>query len=156
MNPPADSLKGKVALITGAASGLGEATARLFAACGARVAALDCNESDLARMVAEIAAPDGQALALPANVTAADQLAAAVAKIEATWGRLDIVFANAGINGVWAPVDELTPEEWDETIGINLKGTFLTMWASTPLLKRSGGGSIIITSSATASQSMVS
>ncbi|MFI5357361.1 MAG: SDR family NAD(P)-dependent oxidoreductase [Opitutales bacterium] len=148
MNPPADSLLGKVALITGAASGLGEATARLFAGCGARVGALDCNEPDLSRVVAEIVAQGGQALALPANVTSADQLAAAVAKIEATWGRLDLVFANAGINGVWAPVDEITPEEWDETLGINLKGTFLTVRASTPLLKRSGGGSIIITSSA--------
>lgn len=147
MNPPADSLQGKVALVTGAASGLGEATARLFAACGARVGAIDRDESGLNRVVAEINGVGGIALALPADVKAADQLGAAVEKIETTWGRLDIVFANAGINGVWAPVDEIAPEEWDETLGVNLKGTFLTVRAAVPLLKRSGGGSIIITSS---------
>lgn len=62
------------------------------------------------------------------------------------WGRLDIVFANAGINGVWAPIDELEPEEWDRTINTNLKGTFLTVKYTVPYLKERGG-SIIITSS---------
>jgi NAD(P)-dependent dehydrogenase (short-subunit alcohol dehydrogenase family) len=57
--------------------------------------------------------------------------------------------ANAGINGAWAPVDEITPEEWDRTLDINLKGTFLTVRAAVPLMKRGGGGSIIITSSGT-------
>jgi NAD(P)-dependent dehydrogenase (short-subunit alcohol dehydrogenase family) len=147
MNPPVDSLQGKVALITGAGSGLGEAIALMFAACGAKIGAVDRNENQLKRVVEEITATGGAALALPADVTAADQLAAAVTKVEETWGRLDTVCANAGINGTWAPVDELTPEEWDETLGINLKGTFLTVRACTPLLKRSGGGSIIITSS---------
>jgi NAD(P)-dependent dehydrogenase (short-subunit alcohol dehydrogenase family) len=65
------------------------------------------------------------------------------------FGRLDIVFANAGINGVWAPLDELKPEEWDKTLAINLKGTFLTVHYAVPHLKRNGraGGSILITSS---------
>jgi NAD(P)-dependent dehydrogenase (short-subunit alcohol dehydrogenase family) len=58
-----------------------------------------------------------------------------------------IVFANAGINGVWAPIEELQPEEWDRTLGINLKGTYLAVRAAVPHLKRAGGGSIIITSS---------
>jgi NAD(P)-dependent dehydrogenase (short-subunit alcohol dehydrogenase family) len=147
MNPPVDSLQGKVALITGAGSGLGEAIARMLAACGARIGAVDRNESQVKRVVEAIIASGGAALALPADVTAADQLAAAVTKVEETWGRLDIVCANAGINGVWAPVDEITPEEWDETMAVNLKGTFLTVRACTPLLKRGGGGSVIITSS---------
>jgi NAD(P)-dependent dehydrogenase (short-subunit alcohol dehydrogenase family) len=65
------------------------------------------------------------------------------------FGRLDVVFANAGINGVWAPLDELKPEEWDKTIAINLRGTFLTLHYAVPHLKRNGaaGGSILITSS---------
>ncbi|HEX5324276.1 MAG TPA: SDR family NAD(P)-dependent oxidoreductase, partial [Capsulimonadaceae bacterium] len=63
------------------------------------------------------------------------------------FGKLDIIFANAGINGVWAPIEELTPEDWDKTLSINLKGTFLTVHFALPHLKKAGGGSIIITSS---------
>ena len=136
-----------MALITGAGSGLGEATARLLAACGARVAAMDCGEAALRRVVADIVDAGGTAVALVADVTAPDQLASGVEQIKATWGRLDIVVANAGINGVWAPVDEITPDEWDRTMNVNLKGTFLTVRASTPLLKESGGGSVILMSS---------
>lgn len=147
MNPPSDSLQGKVALITGAASGLGEATFRLLTACGARIGAVDRDAPALQRLVAEVNPAGDTALALTADVTSADQLAAAVGQIEQAWGRLDIVVANAGINGVWAPLEELAPEEWDQTMDINLKGTFLTVRACTPLLKRSGGGSVIIVSS---------
>jgi NAD(P)-dependent dehydrogenase (short-subunit alcohol dehydrogenase family) len=60
---------------------------------------------------------------------------------------LDIVFANAGINGVFAPIDDLTPEEWDRTINVNLRGTFLTIRYTVPHLKKAGGGSIVVTSS---------
>ena len=63
------------------------------------------------------------------------------------FGKLDVVFANAGINGVWAPIDELQPHEWDQTIAINLKGTFLTIHYAVPHLKQAGEGSIIVTSS---------
>jgi NAD(P)-dependent dehydrogenase (short-subunit alcohol dehydrogenase family) len=66
--------------------------------------------------------------------------------IDETWGRVDVVFANAGINGVWAPIEELSPEEWDRTLNINLKGTFLTVKYAVPYLKRRGG-SVIITAS---------
>jgi NAD(P)-dependent dehydrogenase (short-subunit alcohol dehydrogenase family) len=71
---------------------------------------------------------------------------AAVGEVNRQWGRLDIVFANAGVNGVWAPIEDLSPEEWDSTISINLRGTFLTVKYAIPLLKKQGG-SIIITSS---------
>ena len=64
----------------------------------------------------------------------------------ARWGRLDIVFANARINGVWAPTEDLTPDEWDKTLNINLKGTFLTVKYAVPHLKKQGG-SVIVTSS---------
>jgi NAD(P)-dependent dehydrogenase (short-subunit alcohol dehydrogenase family) len=70
----------------------------------------------------------------------------AVKKITGQWKRLDIVLANAGINGVWTSLEELTPEDWDQTLGINLKGTFLTVKYAVPALKKQGG-SIIITSS---------
>jgi len=62
-------------------------------------------------------------------------------------GRLDIVFANAGINGIWAPIDEIEPEEWDRTINTNLRGTFLTVRYAVPHLKKAGGGAIVVTSS---------
>jgi NAD(P)-dependent dehydrogenase (short-subunit alcohol dehydrogenase family) len=61
------------------------------------------------------------------------------------FGRLDIVFANAGINGIWTPIEELQPDEWDRTLDINLKGTYLTVHFAVPHLKRVGSGSIIIT-----------
>jgi NAD(P)-dependent dehydrogenase (short-subunit alcohol dehydrogenase family) len=73
-------------------------------------------------------------------------MARAVEQVVKEWGRLDIVFANAGINGVWAPLDELQPEEWDRTININLRGAFLTLHYAVPHLKKQGG-SVIITSS---------
>lgn len=147
MNPPVDSLADKIAFVTGAGSGLGEAIARLLAGCGARVGLVDRDAAGVKQLADELSASGCTVLALSADVTAADQLAAAVAEIEHTWGRLDIVVANAGINGVWAPLDEITPEEWDRTLDINLKGTFMTVRACTPLLKKSGGGSVIVVSS---------
>jgi NAD(P)-dependent dehydrogenase (short-subunit alcohol dehydrogenase family) len=72
---------------------------------------------------------------------------AAVKRIADTFGGLDIVFANAGINGVWAPIDEIEPDEWDRTINTNLRGTYLTLHYAVPLLKARGAGVIVITSS---------
>ncbi len=114
MNPPADSLQGKVAFITGAGSGLGEAVARMFAACGARIGAVDRDEEKLKKICDEITAGGGTIIALPADVSVPEQMQAAVDKLDQTWGRLDIVVANAGINGTWAPVDLLTPEDWEK------------------------------------------
>lgn len=81
-----------------------------------------------------------------ADISNASQLQQALDQVLERWGRLDIVFANAGINGVWAPLDELTPEEWNRTLETNLTGTFLTVKTAVPHLKKNGG-SIIITSS---------
>jgi len=139
-------LSGRVALITGAGSGIGRAAAVLLAREGARVGALDRTEDDVREAVEEIRRGGGAALALAADVSHPGEVAGAVARLEREWGRLDIVFANAGINGVWAPVDELDPEEWDRTLAVNLKGTFLAVKYAAPLLKRQGG-SVIITSS---------
>ncbi len=140
-------LQDRVALITGASSGIGRATACLFARRGAHVAALARTEDDTRRAADEIRRSTGsEALPIVADVSKPDQMERAVQQIVDRWGRLDIVFANAGINGVWAPIEELTPEEWNETLQVNLSGTFLTIKYSVPYLKREGGA-IIITSS---------
>lgn len=139
-------LDGKVALITGAGSGIGKAAGLLLAREGAKVAALDLSDDDAQATADEIERAGGTALAVTADVSQPPQMEAAVQQTVDAWGRLDIVFANAGINGVWAPLDELTPEDWDQTLGINLKGTFLTVKYAVPHLKQRGG-SVIVTAS---------
>jgi NAD(P)-dependent dehydrogenase (short-subunit alcohol dehydrogenase family) len=139
-------LKDRVAIITGAGSGIGRAAALLLAGEGARVGALDTDEQDLDAVVGEIRGAGGEALALVADVSRPEQVRDAVRRVADEWGRVDTVFANAGINGVWAPLEELEPEEWDRTLGINLRGTFLTVKYAVPHLKRRGG-SVVITSS---------
>ena len=84
---------------------------------------------------------------LLADVASPDEMGRAVDRLAQACGRLDIAVANAGINGVWAPIDELAPEEWDRTIAVNLRGTFLTLRYAVPHLKRAGGGSVVIVSS---------
>jgi NAD(P)-dependent dehydrogenase (short-subunit alcohol dehydrogenase family) len=86
------------------------------------------------------------ALPIETDVSDPSSMSAAVETLVSKWGGIDIVLANAGINGVWAPIDEITPEEWDKTLEVNLKGTFLTVKYAVPHLKKNGG-SIIITSS---------
>ncbi|MFB2921751.1 MULTISPECIES: SDR family oxidoreductase [Aerosakkonema] len=139
-------LAGRVALITGAGSGIGKAAAVLLAKEGAKIAALGRTEGDIGKIVAQIEGNGGEAIALLADISQPDEMQKAIKKIADKWGRIDIVFANAGINGVWAPLEELTPEEWDKTLNVNLKGTFLTVKYAVPYLKKQGG-SVIITSS---------
>lgn len=140
-------LENKVAFITGAASGIGAGTARRFAEAGAKVALADVQAEEGERVVREIESQGGEAIYLECDVKDAGAVEQAIATTVERFGKLDIVFANAGVNGVWAPVEELQPDEWDKTLDINLKGTFLTVHFSVPHLKRNGGGSIIITSS---------
>lgn len=139
-------LAGKVALVTGAGSGIGKAAAQLLALSGAKVAALGRTESELEQTVVHIQDNQGEAMPVVADISQPEQMQQATQQIIDQWGRLDIVFANAGINGVWAPIEELAPEEWDKTLNINLKGTFLTVKYAVPYLKKQGG-SVIITSS---------
>jgi NAD(P)-dependent dehydrogenase (short-subunit alcohol dehydrogenase family) len=141
-----DSLTGKVALVTGAGSGIGKATAKLLAYAGARVAALTKSEEDARETCNEITNRGGVALPLGADVSDAAQMERAIGQIHATWQRLDIVVANAGINGHWAPLDKLTAEDWDQTLGVNLRGTFLTVKYSLPMLKVAGGSVVVISS----------
>ena len=139
-------LTGKVALITGAGSGIGKAAAQLLAKEGAKVAALGRTEDELQKTVTQIQDAGGEAMPVKADISQPEEMQQAVQQVVNQWGRLDIVFANAGINGVWAPLEDLEPEEWDKTININLKGTFLTVKYAVPYLKKQGG-SVIITSS---------
>lgn len=139
-------LAGRVALITGAGSGIGKAAAILFAQQGAKVAALGRTEDELKQTIGIIQKSKGEALLIKADISSVEDMQQAIRTIEEKWGRLDIVFANAGINGVWAPLEELEPEEWDKTINVNLRGTFLTVKYAIPLLKKNGG-SVVITAS---------
>lgn len=139
-------LTNKVALVTGAGSGIAKAAAKLFAKEGAKVAALGRTKEELEETVAQIKSDNGEAIPVIADISKPEEMQQAIQEIADKWGRLDIVFANAGINGVWASIEELTPEEWNKTININLTGTFLTVKYAVPLLKKQGG-SVIITSS---------
>jgi NAD(P)-dependent dehydrogenase (short-subunit alcohol dehydrogenase family) len=140
-------LDGKVAFITGAASGIGEGTARRFAQEGAKLALVDMQREPGEQLRAEIEHQGGEAIFVECDVSNPDDVRRAFEATIDRFGKLDIVFANAGINGVWAPIDELQPDEWDQTLGINLKGTYLSVHFAVPHLKRNGEGSIIITSS---------
>jgi NAD(P)-dependent dehydrogenase (short-subunit alcohol dehydrogenase family) len=139
-------LQGKVALVTGAGSGIGKATALRLAREGAMVGVLSHTDDEIREVAQEIERAGGKAIPLVADVASEGQMKKAVADLVQAYGRLDIVFANAGINGVWAPIDELQPAEWDRTINTNLRGTYLTIHYAVPHLK-TAGGSIVITAS---------
>lgn len=139
-------LQDKVALVTGAGSGIGKASAILMAQEGAKVGLLGRTADELQQAAEQIKSQGGQSLVLEADISQPQEMQAAVQRLVDAWGRLDIVFANAGINGVWAPLEELEPDEWDKTMDINLKGTFLTVKYAVPYLKKQGG-SVIVTSS---------
>ncbi|MBP1852461.1 SDR family oxidoreductase [Rhizobium halophytocola] len=137
----------KTVLVTGAGSGIGEATARLLAEQGYAVGALGHTKSELDSVVEAIEKAGGQALALDADVTDETAMRAACETLARQFGGIDAVVANAGINGVWAPIDDLKPEKFDKTIAVNLRGTYLTLHLTVPYLKRAGGGAIAVVAS---------
>jgi NAD(P)-dependent dehydrogenase (short-subunit alcohol dehydrogenase family) len=140
-------LKNQVALVTGAGSGIGKAAAMKLAAEGAKVALLGHTRTEIEKTAREIENAGGEALVLEADVSDESRMRAAIDRLAGKFGRLDIVVANAGINGVWAPIDDLKPEEFDRTIAVNLRGTYLTLHLTVPHLKAQGAGSIIVVSS---------
>ena len=136
-------LRDRVALVTGAGSGIGKASAVLLAKEGAKVAALSRTREELEKTVKEIEDAGGEGLVVVADTSRPGEVEDAVRQVVDRWGRLDIVFANAGVNGVWAPIEELEVDEWRQTVDINLTGTFLTLKYSMPHLKQRGGSVIV-------------
>ena len=138
---------GKVALLTGAASGIGRATAVAFAAEGARVAILDRTEDALHETADTVRNAGGEVLTLACDVSRPEEVEAAVARTVERFGRLDIAFNNAGVENKAAPVAEIELEEWDRILDINLRGTFVCMKHELAQMVRQGSGVVINTSS---------
>lgn len=139
------SLDGKVALITGAASGIGLASARLFMSEGASIAAVDINEVALAKSVAELSGR-GSIVAIVGDVTLAVEGERILDRAVSAFGHVDILFSNAGISSV-TPILDLKEEEWDRVIATNLKSMFVMVRAVAHHMKEIGGGTIITTGS---------
>jgi NAD(P)-dependent dehydrogenase (short-subunit alcohol dehydrogenase family) len=133
-----------VALVTGAARGIGLATAKKFLAEGWRVALLDV-EGALLREAVEGIGEAENTLALPADVAEADAVASAMAETQARFGRLDALVNNAGI-AVFAPLMETSDDDWNRVLAVNLTGPFLCAKAAVPLLRERGGAIVNITS----------
>ncbi|HZP25744.1 MAG TPA: glucose 1-dehydrogenase [Dehalococcoidia bacterium] len=136
-------LDGKVAIVTGAASGIGRATALLFAAEGAEVVVADRDEEGARHVVEEIEAARGLAVALKVDVSSPSGVLDMVHTTETNFGKLDVIFNNAGIEGEQGLTADCTLENWDKVIDINLKGVFLGMKYAIPAMLRNGGGTII-------------
>jgi NAD(P)-dependent dehydrogenase (short-subunit alcohol dehydrogenase family) len=140
-------LDNKVAVITGAASGMGRATAIRFARDGAAVVAADLNSQGGELVVAEIAAAGGRAVFQRTDVTSEGDIAALIARAVREYGRLDITYNNAGVLGALGPIEEIKAEYWDRTLAVLARSVFFGIKHSVKPMRASGGGSIISTSS---------
>ena len=139
-------LAGKRAIVTGAGSGIGRASATLFAAQGARVLAVDRSESvhETAQAIREAG---GQAESMTADAGLEADVKAYVARAVEAFGGLDVIYANAGISGGAVPLEEQTPELWMEVLRVNLIGPFLAVKHASPVMVAQGAGSIVCTAS---------
>ena len=140
-------LQGKVALVSGAGSGIGRATAKLFAAEGASVCVADVNDESSTQTADSILAAGGEAVTASGDVSKDADAQRMVADTVDAFGRLDVLVNSAGINDRQLPDTMSHDEIWDRVMGINLRGTFLMCWHAVPAMLRSGGGSIINLSS---------
>ena len=138
-------LANKVAIITGGTGGIGLAAARLFAAEGAKVVLVDLDGAALERAVAEIGAE--RALGVAADVSDAAQVEAYVRRAMEAYGRVDVFFNNAGIEGAIGPIVDYPIEMFDKVMAVNVRGVFLGLKYVIPAMAKGGGGSIVITSS---------
>ncbi|WP_376796334.1 SDR family oxidoreductase [Thermogemmatispora sp.] len=137
-----ESLRGKVVLVTGAGSGLGEATARAFAATGCRLACLDINQTELERVSQALEAEGNEVLACGCDVSQAEAVEQSVARVLGRWPHIDVAVNCAAIDHTLS-VTEMSVAQWDQVIGVNLRGPFLVARALFPVMRQQGGGHII-------------
>jgi NAD(P)-dependent dehydrogenase (short-subunit alcohol dehydrogenase family) len=142
-------LEGRVALITGAASGIGQATALLFAREGARIAVVDIDEAGGENTVRMIAEAGGEALWVRADVSVAEEARDAADRVAQWSGRLDVLFNNAGVSAVGV-LHEIPEKVWDHVVAVNVRGVYLMSKYAIPIMMAGGGGSVINMSSAAA------
>jgi NAD(P)-dependent dehydrogenase (short-subunit alcohol dehydrogenase family) len=140
----AKELEGKVGLVTGGTSGIGRETAVQFAKAGAKVVVAGRREVEGKETIELVRAAGGDVLFVKADISKAAEVEALVQKTVEKFGRLDVAFNNAGIEGVWVPLIKQTEEDWDRTIDINLKGVWLCLkYEILQMLKQGGGGAIV-------------
>lgn len=141
-------LQGKVALVTGGAGGIGRATAHAFVREGAKVGVVDLDGAAAKAVADELVAAGGEAIAIAADVSQSEQVAAMVAQVVARFGRLDVAFNNAAIDLEHEPLHKATEEMFDRLVNVNIKGTWLCMKHEiTQMLAQGGGGAIVNTAS---------
>jgi NAD(P)-dependent dehydrogenase (short-subunit alcohol dehydrogenase family) len=144
---PDNEYAGKTVFITGAGSGIGRATAVAFAASGANVVTTDIDLDSATATAGLIKDQGGRALAVRCNVTSSNDIVAALDATIDAFGQLDIAFNNAGIEQPVAPLADISEDDWDRLVAVNLKSVYLCMKHQIPLLLKAGGGSIVNTSS---------
>ncbi|QSO51527.1 SDR family oxidoreductase [Alicyclobacillus curvatus] len=140
-------LQDKVAIITGAASGMGKATAELFAKEGAIVTVADLPSSPGEQVAAQITASGGKAVFVPVDVTDAGQVEGMVQRVVESFGTIDVLYNNAGLPMAFTPIEEVSDAYYDKMMAVNLKGVFLGSRMVVPVMKKAGHGVILNTAS---------